>query len=110
MIADMISIKILHTTVTGLLIRGRELNITLIFISQSHFIVPKDIRLNIAHYFIIKILNRRDLQQIASDIDFKDFTKLYRKCTAKSFSFWVLEYFMLSKKSNKRSIESNYDN
>ena len=51
------------------------------------------IRLNSTHYFIIKILNKLEPQQIAinrlSDIGFKDFSNLYKKCTAKSYSFAV---------------------
>ena len=62
--------------------RGRKLNISLVFISQFYFKVPKDIRLNATHYFIMKIPNKRELQQIASnhlsDIELKDFVKLYK--------------------------------
>ena len=64
-------------------LRGRKLNISLVFISQSYFKVPKTIRLNAKHYFIIKIPNEKEVQQIASnhssDIDFKDFMKLYKE-------------------------------
>ena len=63
--------------VTELFIRGRKLNICLVFITQSYFKVPKDVRLNSTHFFIMKIQNKRELQQIAlnhsSKIDFKDF-------------------------------------
>ena len=63
-------------------LRGRKLNISLAFISQSYYKVPKTIRLNAIHYFIMKIPNKRELQQMApnhsSDIDFKDFMKLYQ--------------------------------
>ena len=66
-------------------IRGRKLNISLVFITQSYFKVPKDVQLNISHFFIAKIPNKRELQQIAinhsSDINTKDFTNIYRKCT-----------------------------
>ena len=66
-------IKKLNTTVTESFIRGRKLNISLVFITQFYFIVPKNIRLNSPHYFIMKIPNKRELQQIAfnhlSDID-----------------------------------------
>ena len=81
MIADMINNKKLNPIVTELFIRGRKLNISIVFIMQSHFKVPKDVRLNSTHFFIMKILNKRELQQIAlnhsSDIDFKDFMKIY---------------------------------
>ena len=59
MIADMLSNKKLNPIVTELFIRGRKLNISLVFITQSYFAVPKYIRLNSKHYFILKILNKR---------------------------------------------------
>ena len=90
MIADMIK---LNPIVTELFIRGRKLNISIVFITQSYFKVPKDVRLNSTHFFIMKIPNKRELQQIAlnhsSDIDFKDFMKIYKKCTAEPYSFLV---------------------
>ena len=77
MIAEMINNKKLNSIVTDLLIRGRKLNISLVFITQSYFKVPKDVRLNTTHFFIMKIPNKRELQQIAlnhlSDINSKDF-------------------------------------
>ena len=55
--------------------------------------MPRDIRLNFTHFFIMKIPNKREFQQIAlnhsSHIDFKDFIKIYRKCTAEPYSFLV---------------------
>ena len=93
MIADMINNKKLNPVITELFIRGRKLNIYLVFITQSYFKVPKDVRLNSTHFFIMKIPNKRELQQIAlnhsSDIDFKDFIMIYRKCTAEPYSFLV---------------------
>ena len=74
-------------------IRGRKLNISMAFITQSYFKVPKDVRLNSTHLFIKKIPNKRDLQQIAlnhsSGIDFKDFMNIYKKCTTEPYSFLV---------------------
>ena len=61
MIADMIHNKILNSMVTKLFIRGRKLNISLVFITQSYFKVPKDVRLNTIHFFIAKIPNKREL-------------------------------------------------
>ena len=82
MIADMIISKKLNSIVTELFIRGRKLNISLAFITQSYFKVPKDVRLNSTHFFIMKIPNKRELQQIAlnhsSDINSKDFIKIYK--------------------------------
>ena len=85
--------KKLNPIVTELLIRGRKLNISIAFINKSYWKVPKEVRLNSTHFFIMKILNKRELQQIglnnSSDIDFKDFMKIYKKCTAKPYSFLV---------------------
>ena len=71
----------------------RKLNISLVLILQSYFKVPRTIRLNAAHYFIMKISNERELQQIASnhlsEIDFKNFMKLYKDYTKEPFSFFV---------------------
>ena len=93
MIADMISNNKLNPIVTELFIRGRKLNTSILFITQSYFKVPKDVRLNSTHFFIMKIPNKRELQQIAldhsSDIDFKDFMNIYKKCTAEPYSFLV---------------------
>ena len=95
MIADMINNKKLNSMVTELFIRGRKLNISLIFITQSYFKVPKDVRNNSTHFFIMKIPNKRELQQIAinhsSDINTKDFIEIYRKCTDKPYSFLVID-------------------
>ena len=81
MIADMIHNKKLNSIVTELFIRGRKLNISLVFITQSYFKVPKDVRLNTTNIFIAKIKNKRELQQIAinhsSDISTKDFINIY---------------------------------
>ena len=65
MIADTLSNKKLNPIVTELFIRGRKLKIYLAFITQSYFSVPKNIRLNYTHYFIMKTPNKRELQQIA---------------------------------------------
>ena len=93
MIADMINNKKLNSLVTKLFIRGRKLNISLVFITQSYFKVLKDVRLNSTHFFVMKIPNKRELQQISlnhsSDINSKDFIKIYKKCTAEPYSFLV---------------------
>ena len=64
-IADMLSNKNLNPVATELFIRGRKLNISLAFITQSYFAVPKNIRVNPTHYVIMKVSNKRELQQIA---------------------------------------------
>ena len=98
-IADMIKKK-LNSIVTELFIRGRKLNISLIFITQSNFKVPKDVTLNTTHFFIMKIPNKKDFQQIAqnhsSDISTKDFIKIHNKCTAKPYSFLVKDTTLAS--------------
>ena len=100
MIADMLSDKMLNPIVTELNIKGRKLNISLVFITQSYFAVPKNIRLNSTHYFIMKIQSKQELQQTAfnhsSDIDFKDFMNLYKKFTAKPYSFLVIDTTVVS--------------
>ena len=87
MIAAMLSNKKLNPTVTDFFIGGRKVNIFLIFITQSYFAVPKNIRQNSPHYFITKIPNKQEFQQIAlnhsSDIVFKVFINLCKKCTSK---------------------------
>ena len=92
MIADMINNEKLNSIVTELLIRGRNLNISLVFITQSYCKVPKDVRLNTSHLFIAKIPNKRELQQVSinhgSNISAKDFTDIYRECTAEPYSFF----------------------
>ena len=94
MIADMINNKKLNPIVTELFIRGRKLNISTVVITQSYFKVPKDVRLNSTHFFIMKILNKRELQQIAlnhsSDIDFKDLRKFIKNALKNHTLFWLM--------------------
>ena len=72
---------------------SRILKNSIAFITQWYFKVSKDVRLNSTQFFIMKILHRRELQQIAlnhtSDIYLKDFIKIYKKCTAEPYSFLV---------------------
>ena len=93
MITDMIHNKKLNSIVIELSIRGRKLNISPVFITQTYFKVPKDVRLNTSHFFIAKISSKRELQQIAinqsSDINTKDFVNIYRKYTFEPYSFLV---------------------
>ena len=95
MLTNMINNKKLNWVATNLFIRGRKLNISLVFITQSHLKVLKDVKLNSTLFFIMKILNKRELQQTAlnhsSGINFKDSIKIYNKCTAERYSFLVNE-------------------
>ena len=83
--------KKLNPTLTKLFIRSRMLNISLVFITQSYFAT---------HYFIMKIPNKRELQQIAfnhsSDIDFEDFMNLYKKCTTKPYFYLFIDATLVS--------------
>ena len=91
LIANVATNKKPNPMVTELLIREGKLNISLVFVIQSYFAVPENIRLNSTHYFIMKILNRRELQQIALGIDFQDFMNLYKKRTTNPYSFLVTD-------------------
>ena len=75
-------------------IRSRKLNISICFITQSYYAVPKDVRLNSTHYLILKVNNRRELQNIAfnrsADSDYKDFLKIYRNCKKEHYSFFTI--------------------
>ena len=88
MIADILSNTKSNLILTGLFHRGRKLNISLLFITQSYFAVSKNVALNSIHYLIMKIPNKRELQQISfnhsADIEFKKFINLYNKYTAKT--------------------------
>ena len=90
-IADMINNKKLNSIATELFIWGRKLKISLVFITQSYFKVPKDVILNSTHFFIMKIPNKRELQQIALNhsSNTKDFIKIQKKCTAEPYSYLV---------------------
>ena len=83
MTVDIMTNKRFQAIIKELFIRCRELNISLIFVTQFYFSVPKDVRLNSAHYLIMKINNKRELQNIAinhsADIDYQDFIKIYRE-------------------------------
>ena len=95
MIADIMANKKFQSIIKELFIRCRKINISLVFITQSYFSIPKDVRLNSTHYFIMKINNKRELQNIAinhsADIDYKDFLKIYRKCTKGPYNILTID-------------------
>ena len=95
MIADIMSNKKFQAIIKELFIRCRKVNISLAFITQSYFSVLKDVRLNSTHYLIMKINNRKELQNIAinhaADIDYKDFVRIYREYTRKPYSFLTID-------------------
>ena len=96
----MLSTKKRNPIVAEVFITDRKLNISLVFITQLHFAAPKNIRITPSHYFIMKIPNKRDLEQIvlnhSSNIDFKDFINLFKKCTSKPYSFLVVDATLAS--------------
>ena len=95
MIADIMKNEKFLAIIKELFIRCRKLNISLVFITQSYFSVPKDVRLNSTHYLIMKINNKRELQNIAinhsADIDYQDFIKIYRECTKEPYNFLTID-------------------
>ena len=103
MIADLISDNKINKIVTKLLIRGRKINISIVFILQSYHKIPKNVRKNTTHFFIMKIPNRQELQQIVSNqsssIEFKDFRNLYKKDTVKLYLFRVVDTSFSSDKA-----------
>ena len=87
--------KRFHAIIKEVFIRCRKLNISLVFITQSYFSVPKEVRLNSKYYLIMKIHNKTELQQIvinhSADIDYKNFLKIYRSCTNEPYSFLAID-------------------
>ena len=95
MIADIMTNKKFESIIKELFIRCRKINIPLVLFTQSYFSVPKDVRLNSTHYLIMKINNKRELQNIAINhsayIDYKDFIKFYRECTKEPYKFLTID-------------------
>ena len=95
MIADIMTNKKFQAIIKELFIRCRKLNISLVFITQSYFSVPKDVRLNSTHYLITKINNKRQLQNIAinhfADIDYQDFMEVYRESTREPYNSLTID-------------------
>ena len=90
MIVDIMTNRRFQAIVKELFIRCRTLIVSLVFITQFYFSVPKDVRLNSTHYLIMKINNRTELQNVAinhsADIDYQDFMKIYRECTKEPYN------------------------
>ena len=88
-------IKKAQQILKDLFITCRKLNISLCFLTQFCFSVPKDVRLNCTHYILFKLHNERELQNIAinhsADIDYKDFIKIYRDCTKELYNFLTID-------------------
>ena len=96
MIADVMISEKFKAIVKELFIRCRKLNISIVFITQSYFRTPKDVRLNSTHYILMKIGNKKELKSIAEEnsghLDFKDFLKIYNYCTNEPYSFYDGRY------------------
>ena len=94
MIAGIMANKRFQAIIKELFISCRKPNISLVFITQSYFFVPKDARLNTTH-FILKINNKIELKNIATDhsadIDYQDFKKIYRECTKEPYNFLTID-------------------
>ena len=95
MISHVMSDKKAQQILKDLFIRCRKLNISLCFLTQSCFSVPKDVRLNCTHYILFKLTNKRELQNIAinhsADVVYKDFIKIYIVCTKEPFNFLTID-------------------
>ena len=83
-------VKKLNLIISNLFISERKVNISLVFITRSSFAVPKNVRLNSTHYFAMEVPNKGELQSFIS-IDSQDFMNLYKKCTAKPYSYIVID-------------------
>ena len=89
MITDIMTNKNFQVIIKELFIRCKKLNVSLVFITQSYFSVHKEVRLSSTHYLLMKIINKKELQEIpinySVDIGYKDFIKIYRKCASEPF-------------------------
>ena len=104
--------KKFHAIIEELFIRCKKLNISFVFITQSYFTVQKNIRLNLIHYLIMKINNRRELQNIpinhSADTDYKDFLEVYRECKREPFNFLTIDTTLPA--SNPLRFRNTYSN
>ena len=105
MIADIMTNKKFQQILEELFTRSRKINISLVFISKSYFSVPKNVRLNCMHYYIMKISNQIELSNIAqnhtSDIVYKDFLTMHRNYTKKPYDFFTIDNTLPSDNSLK---------
>ena len=95
MISHVMSDKKAEEILKDVFIRCRKLNISPCFLTQSYFLVSKDVRLNCTHYVLFKLNNKRELQNIAinhsADIDYNDFIKIHRQSTKDPFNFLTID-------------------
>ena len=99
--------------VKELFIRCRKLNISIVFITQSHFRTPEDARLNSTHHILMKIGNKKELKSIAEEnsghLDFKDFLKIYNYCTTESYSFVLVDTRPTARVTFRRNFDEPID-
>ena len=102
MIADIMNNKKIQVIIKNLFARCRKFKISLVFITESYFSAPNDVRLNSTHFLIMKIHNKRELQQISidhsADIDYKDLLKSCRNYTNEPYSFLAIDLMRFRKK------------
>ena len=95
MIADIMTNKKIGDIIKELFIRCIKVNISLVFVIQSYFSAPKDMRLNSTHYLIMRINSGKESQNIkinhSADIDFNDFMRIYRECTREPYFFLTID-------------------
>ena len=94
-ITDIMKNTKLQPIIEELFIRCTKLNTSLVFITQSYFSVPKDVRPNSTHYLIMKINSKRELQNIAinhyAENDYQAFMNIYSECTKKPYNFLTID-------------------
>ena len=107
MIAGIEYIKNFKKMIEELFYRGRKLNISIVFITQSYFRALKDARLNITHYLLMKIGNKKELKSIAEEklgnVDYKDFLRMYNYCTKEPYSVMTIDARLTATKVFKKN-------
>ena len=109
-IADNMTNKKFQAIIKELFISCRKLSISLVFFTQSYFSVPIEVRLNLTHYLIMKIHNKRELQQItinnSAGVDYRDVLRIYRNCTNEPYSFLTIDTTLPA--DNPRRFRKNF--
>ena len=93
--------------------RARKINVSIVFITQSYFRALKDVRLNITHYILMKIGNKKELKRIAEEksghLDYKDFLKMYNYCIREPFSFMLIDTRPTASVTFKKNFDEQID-
>ena len=115
MIADIEYNKNFKKMIKELFNRGRKMNISIVFITQSYFRALKDARLNTTHYILMKIGNNKELKSIAEEnsgnVDYKDFLEIYNYCTKEPYSFMTIDARPIAKMVFRKNFdELPYEN